>query len=324
MTLPSHGPVTASAREGAAGVFGLYEDYGRLIGHDYRVQVAGEPRVASRFSNISLPGACATRFEGSALDVEMSANRNGLDLVILSFPTSRQALCYGQRARTCLAEGEGAILHTTDAALRARSTESGTVLAVALPRPRLAALVANPDSLTLRALPRSPALGLFLSHASTFLDLGQAPGQPLAGLIGDQLCDLAALALDAGRTGRDSAAHSHAVGDARFNRAMRFIDHHLGEPGLSERDIARYLGLSPSSVRQLFAAKHSSPAKAIRLRRAELAARMLRETGQPGRKIVTIAFECGFRSLSAFYEAFRDAHGMHPSDYRALAEAAAD
>ncbi len=191
------------------------------------------------------------------------------------------------------------------------------MLAMALPRSKLAPLVANKDRLSINKLAPTPALSLLRSHVRSFVELGATPDPELAALIADQLCDLAALTLDASAAGRERARVGTALSDARFDRAMRYISRHLDRPGLSERDIAAHLILSVSSVRQLFAARQTSPARAIRICRAEMAARLLCDPTRGDSKVATIAFECGFQSLSAFYEAFRDRHGVHPGDYRA-------
>ncbi|HHC30061.1 MAG TPA: helix-turn-helix domain-containing protein, partial [Rhodobacterales bacterium] len=41
-------------------------------------------------------------------------------------------------------------------------------------------------------------------------------------------------------------------------------------------------------------------------------------------KVVSIALDSGFRSLSSFYAAFTEAHATSPSQYRKAAQASAD
>ncbi|OLP53946.1 hypothetical protein BJF92_09305 [Rhizobium rhizosphaerae] len=297
----------------------LYEAYGRLIGHRYVLHERMAQTGDSSFSNISVLDACATRFQGGVLRFDMSANQDGLDLVILSFALSGQALYYRQNGVDCVALPGNAILHTTDVPLHAQADRAGEVMAVALPRAKLSAMLADRDALTTRVLPGdNPALSLFSGHARSFLSLSGLPDATLADLVGDQLCDLAAVALGANGTGKDKVMSGEAVTDVRFNRAIRYIHRHLADPTLGDADIARHLGLSVSSVRQIFARKQTTPARTIRKARVELAARLLRQTSHPPRKVLSIAFDCGFHSVSAFYDAFRDQYGLHPSDLRPL------
>ncbi len=307
-----------STDESVPSVRDLYEAYGRLIGHRYRVHDERPRPAPSRFANISLQEACATRFQGGSARFEMSSNQHGLDLVILSFALSGQTLCYRQRDTECSAPAGAAILHTTDTPLHARANSGGEVMAVALPRAKLGALVADPDDLALRVVPaESPAFVLFAAHARNCLTLGSVPDQQLAGLIGDQLCDLAALALGVNGRGREKARDGQALDDARYTRAMAYVARHLADPTLGDRDVSRHLGLSASSVRQLFARKQTTLARSIRNARVEKAAGMLADPAQSHRKIVTVAFECGFHSLSAFYEAFHDRYALQPREFRA-------
>lgn len=317
MALPLRGPVWMSTDESVPGVRDLYEAYGRLIGHRYHLHDEYHRPAPSRFANISLLEACATRFQGGSARFDMSSNQQGLDLVILSFALSGQTLCYRQRNTECSAPAGAAILHTTDTPLHARATSDGEVMAVALPRAKLGALVADPDRLTLRVLPaENAALALFTAYAHNFLALGGVPDQRLAGVIGDQLCDLAALALGVNGRGREKTHDSQTLDDARYNRAMAYIARHLADPALGDRGVSRHLGLSPSSVRQLFARKQTTLARSIRNARVDRAAGMLSDPTQSHRKIVTVAFECGFHSLSAFYEAFNDRYNRQPGEFR--------
>lgn len=320
MALPFRGPVAMSTDETSSGVGGLYEAYGRLIGHRYSLHDVPAGADRSHFANISLPDACATQFQGGSARFDMSSNEAGLDLVILSFPFSGQSLCYRQGRAECVAATGEAILHTTDAPLQARADRLGAVMAVAMPRRKLERLVNDPDTLTLRRLPReNPALSLLSGHARNFLALGAAPDAQLAALIGDQLCDLAVLALGANATGRERIEEGEALAHARYRRAMDYIGRHLANPALSERDVARHLGVSPSSVRKLFARHHTTPARSIRTARVERAAALLSDPNAAPRKIVAVAFEAGFHSVSAFYEAFRERYDTPPGDLRSAA-----
>lgn len=319
MMLPLRGPYTLSGND-VAGVGELYEAYGNLIGHRYVVHDGKVCDHVGGFENISVLEACATRFQGGSQRFDMSSNHHGLDLIILSFGLSGQALRYRQHGVDCVAKVGSAILHTTDAPLQAQTDRVGEVMAVALPRAKLGAIIADKDALTPRVLPADgAAFSLFAGHARSFLSLGMVPDTGLAQLVGDQLCDLAALALGVNSRGRDKVMSGETLNDVRYNKAMHYITRHASNPMLGEKEIARQLGLSTSSVRQIFARKQTTPARIIRKVRVEMAARLLLDNGHQSRKIVSVAFDCGFRSVSAFYEAFRDHYDIHPSDLRGSA-----
>ncbi|TPP03973.1 AraC family transcriptional regulator [Rhizobium glycinendophyticum] len=317
MKLPIHGPYSLTCDD-VLGVDELYEAYGKLIGHGYVVHDHNSRDHVGEFENISALEACATRFQGGSRRFDMSVNHHGLDLVILSFGLSGQALLYQQNGVECVARNGSAILHTTDAPLQAQVDRLGEIMAVALPREKLSSIIGDKDALTPRVLPaNSAAFSLFAGHARTFLSLGIAPDIGLAQLVGDQLCDLAALALGVNSRGREKVMSAETLNDVRYNKAINYITRHASDQMLSEKEIARQLGLSTSSVRQIFARKQTTPARIIRTVRVEMAARLLLDSKHRSSKIVSLAFDCGFQSVSAFYEAFRDHYGMQPSEFRA-------
>lgn len=54
------------------------------------------------------------------------------------------------------------------------------------------------------------------------------------------------------------------------------------------------------------------------VRQVERAKTMLASTDHAETKIITIAYECGFREINAFNRNFKEETGMTPTEYRAF------
>lgn len=108
----------------------------------------------------------------------------------------------------------------------------------------------------------------------------------------------------------------HQIGGgaiAHFDKMLRFIAHNAFEP-LTVRDVASAAGVSTNYAITLFRKMLGMTVKAyitdLRIHHAKM---MLTHTST---KILTISLDCGFASLSSFYDAFAKATGMSPSQFR--------
>ena len=98
-----------------------------------------------------------------------------------------------------------------------------------------------------------------------------------------------------------------------IQRALAWIDDHLTE-ALSPMDVAGAAGLSPSSLRQHFAAEVGcSPSDHITRRRIERAKLLLKESK---RSITEIAYSLGFSTSAYFTAVFKRLIGTNPREYR--------
>ena len=96
-------------------------------------------------------------------------------------------------------------------------------------------------------------------------------------------------------------------------RMARFIGERCRGP-LSAEDVARASGLHPNYAMQLYKrAVGFSIKQSIIRHRLDAAQSMLIATDRP---ITSVAFECGFGSLSTFYEAFDKRFGASPVEFR--------
>uniref|UniRef100_A0AAU2JW72 Helix-turn-helix domain-containing protein n=1 Tax=Streptomyces sp. NBC_00049 TaxID=2903617 RepID=A0AAU2JW72_9ACTN len=110
-------------------------------------------------------------------------------------------------------------------------------------------------------------------------------------------------------------------------RALReridaFIDHNLGDPGLSPRTVAARHDISVRRLHLMFRDEEDSVAASIRRRRL---ARCHADLARPElltRPVHVISARWGFSSAAVFSRAFREAYGISPSEHRSHAGAA--
>ena len=94
---------------------------------------------------------------------------------------------------------------------------------------------------------------------------------------------------------------------------ISFINQYFGE-SLSVERVASRVGLQPNYALGVFSAVMGVSIKQYILRqRLQAAQRLLTERDD---KIAAVAFECGFGSLSRFYEVFTRHFGLSPSKFR--------
>jgi len=111
------------------------------------------------------------------------------------------------------------------------------------------------------------------------------------------------------------ANHLGKSGEAVVNM-QGYILRHLSDP-LRVADIARHVGLNPNYATTVFKRHTGLTMNEFLVRqRLDFAKLLLVSTD---RKVVDVAFEAGFGSLSRFYEAFAFAFGISPANFRKLA-----
>ncbi len=113
---------------------------------------------------------------------------------------------------------------------------------------------------------------------------------------------------------REGAASSRREYIARINRVLDYIEQHLSET-LTVKTLAEVASFSPYHFSRIFRALVGESLYAfLRRVRLEKAADKLCHTG--GDSVTQIAFDAGFASPAAFSKAFRQQHGMSPSEWR--------
>jgi AraC-like DNA-binding protein len=195
---------------------------------------------------------------------------------------------------------------------------SSTLAGVRLPRQSLAGLVPDLDDALARPMPPgNEALKLLKRYVGVLNDPSLACPvlrQPIV----THICDLAALALDAGRDCRE-IAKARGLSAARLHAIKADILAASGRPGLTLAALAVRHGVSPRYVQMLFEGEGLTFSQFLLDQRLNHAHRMLNDPRSAGRTITTIAYDSGFGDVSYFNRAFRRRYGESPSDVRASA-----
>ena len=114
---------------------------------------------------------------------------------------------------------------------------------------------------------------------------------------------------------RNATRHARIGGNAvtHFDKMLRFIAHNAFDP-ISVQDVADSAGISRNYAIELFRKMLGVTVKAyiidLRIHHAKM---MLADTNE---KILSVAFDCGFASLSSFHEAFSKSTGITPAAFR--------
>lgn len=113
--------------------------------------------------------------------------------------------------------------------------------------------------------------------------------------------------------GRDYSETAQKAARARLDAALRYIDEHFTDPGITMEVCAAQAGCSVSALVKQFRRQMQSPVgKYIRAKRLELALRLLKE----GCTVGETCEKCGFGSLESFHRAFKAEYGVTPGQMR--------
>jgi len=185
-------------------------------------------------------------------------------------------------------------------------------LSVAFSRARLMPLIRDLEHLPKTLLPPGEPLHHLTRLALTLTRQQKSLGGQSTAQIGNQLLDLASLAMGASPDAKVRAQRG-GLREARLKAIKADINAHARMP-LSLEQVALRHTVSPSYIRALFHKEGTSFTDYLleqRLRRAfdALAARQLSQ-----RSISDIAFATGFNNLSWFYRAFKHRFGITPGE----------
>jgi len=193
----------------------------------------------------------------------------------------------------------------------------GGMMAIRIPRARLASLVAHADDCCVRRVSRdNPALELLLSYLPLATSGQTAAGGELQHLVAGHVHDLVALAVGATRDATE-AAREGGVRAARLNAIKQDIAGKLGEADLSVATLAGRHHCTPRFVQRLFETEGTTFTNYVLTQRLSRAHRILVDPRRAGEKIAAVAYDCGFGDLSYFNRVFRRHYGVAPSDMRA-------
>ncbi|WP_225859191.1 helix-turn-helix domain-containing protein [Streptomyces albicerus] len=117
----------------------------------------------------------------------------------------------------------------------------------------------------------------------------------------------------------EEAAHSTDAGGQTLSRIRTFVELHLTDPDLSPESIALAHHISVRYLHKLFQSEGTTVSQWVRSRRLDACRRELGRAPRRRLTVAAVAHRWGFTSASHFSRAFRDAYGMSPSEWQALA-----
>lgn len=144
--------------------------------------------------------------------------------------------------------------------------------------------------------------------------------EPVRALMGKQLVDLLAMAIEADE--RVLAGHSSSVRNAHLHRCEHFIRARLGDVRLSPQMVAEGCGISVRYLHQIFEAEDITVGAYIRNHRLLACKAMLRDP-TCRKSISEIAYEWGFGDQAQFSRNYRARFDCTPSETRAASRSLA-
>ncbi|MCQ8193229.1 helix-turn-helix domain-containing protein [Streptomyces rugosispiralis] len=191
-----------------------------------------------------------------------------------------------------------------------------------MPRCYLGVSEADLDRVVGVTVPGGRGLGALVSD---LLSAFAAVAEFRTSMIGDRLArsamDLVAvLVMELLET--EAAAEASGVpkaGNEMLTRIRAYIEEHLMEPDLLPESIARAHRISVRYLHKLFQNDGTTVSHWVRQRRLDACRHELSRTPNRRITVAAVAHRWGFSSPAHFSRTFRDAYGMSPSEWQALA-----
>jgi AraC-like DNA-binding protein len=197
--------------------------------------------------------------------------------------------------------------------------EPTEVLDVIVPAGAMRARLREPEARV--AEPRSADSGLGRVMADMFASFArEAPHIPDAAAddCARKMADVMGLVFD-GAADACLPIGESAVRSAIYRRCTAFIENNLDHPRLDPATIAAAAGISLRYLHKIFQASGESVGDHVRRVRLARSYDELADIRKRHVKIKEIAFRCGFKSPTHFSDAFKDHHGLSPSEVRRAA-----
>jgi AraC-like DNA-binding protein len=217
-------------------------------------------------------------------------------------------------------EPGGALLMSKARACRYTNPAADSTFCLLLPRVRLAMSAPHiGEAPVLNLRPGTPGLDLIFGYAR-MIAMNKAATPQQREKAADHFAELMA-GIVRQETGSEwnGSVDPERVADARFSAIRHSIRADLTARSLSLERVARLNGISSRYVQRLFEREGDSFSDFVRRERLAHARRMLTDPRHADRRILSIAFECGFNDITTFNRAFRRAFGTTPTEARAAA-----
>ncbi|MDO5630201.1 MAG: helix-turn-helix domain-containing protein [Paracoccus sp. (in: a-proteobacteria)] len=213
----------------------------------------------------------------------------------------------------------GFLIERADEPYRFSYKDPNDLSVLKISRRALAEKLRDPDRFCASAIDASSGLpALFTSMLVQLQSLHLNQGHAAA-ILGRQIVDVLALALDE-RAEQDDAAMS-PVRAGHLRRAERTVRQNLANPLLSPGFVADICGISKRYLHELFGDTDRTAAQFIREERLIAARDMIASTR--GIALAEIAYRFGFSDQAQFSRLFKAQFGMTPSEWRRLGASAA-
>jgi AraC-like DNA-binding protein len=187
-------------------------------------------------------------------------------------------------------------------------------LSIVLPRSLLEQSIVDLDSVHGLVLQRSsPLNAMLVNHLQTMYAHAGALNLSEARAAAQVATALVAAFAGASADGRNAIRNAAAA--ASQQAARRIIDANLHDRNLGPALLCRQLGVSRTKLYRLFDAE-GGVGHYILERRLTRAYQSLLDSAHAHESIGAIAAQCGFSNVSVFSRAFRQNHGMSPSELR--------
>lgn len=242
---------------------------------------------------------------------------DGNDDIILLIPIDG-TVSLEQRGSEVVARSGEVLVRRSDDAGKTLSSE-GRYMTVTLPARALERRVSDIDRLTMTVLPHgTEGLGLLTGYARLLMS-EETIAPETRDLVGQQLADLAGVALGAQRD-HWVVAEQRGMKAARLRAIHAAIRAGAADEGFSIGEVAAGLRISPGYVRKLLAGEGTRFSALVLERRLQLAHAALTDPALARHPISAIALEAGFGDISYFNRAFRKRFDVTPGDIRAAAQ----
>jgi AraC-like DNA-binding protein len=280
---------------------------------DFRAMVTLADLGPARLSVLAFPEVRAVRT--AALVRRSDPERYSLNLI------KRNALCFSQRDRVTQVAAGDLLLHDTSQPYDSRAVPGaspGKMLMLHFPKAALPLPPERLECLLARRLPAATGMNAiladYLTSVARALERGEV-SETQTGQLGEVALSLAATAL-AAQVGAENGLAPETRRQALLARIEAFVEHNLGDPGLTPAAIAARHHISLAYLHRLFQPRELTLAAWIRHLRLARCGADLADPRLQSRPVHAIGARWGFRSPADFSRAFRAAYGMPPGDYR--------
>lgn len=219
---------------------------------------------------------------------------------------------FKQMGREVRCDPGGFILERGDEPYRFSYDTTNELSVLKISKKSLAEKVRDPDRFCARTIDsRSGLPSLFTSMMHQLHSLPLSAGRA-ADILGRQIVDILALALDESATDDNQVRTSVRAGHLR--RAEQVIRKHLSNPALSPEFVAEACGISKRYLHELFGDTNQTVSQFIRDERLIAAKELI--LSSPALSMAEISYRFGFCDQAQFSRLFKAKFGVAPSEWR--------